>query len=107
MIKLCNVVYRKVGLILLLTMFVSACSTVTIRPYGGSKDNSKPNYVDSKPFYFGGPFGKHKVDVNDVCDGNDVTQMQTVMTSSDWFFSIITIGIYTPRTAKVWCEADQ
>lgn len=107
MYKETNAMYRKAGLILLLTTFITACSTVTIRPNGGAKDNSQPNYVDSKPFYFGGPFGKHKIDVNDVCEGNEVTQMQTVTTSSDWFFSFITLGIYTPRTAKVWCEVDK
>lgn len=107
MYKKSNHMYRKVGLLLLLTSFISACSTVTVRPKGGAKDNSQPYYMDSKPFYFGGPFGKHKVDVNEACEGRDVTQVQTVTTASDWFFSLITVGIYTPRTAKVWCEEGQ
>jgi hypothetical protein len=97
-------VFRKIGLLLLLATVASACSTVTIRPKGGMKDSSQADYIDSKPFYLGGPIGKHKVDVNEVCEGNEVTQMQTVMTSSDWFFSLITLGLYTPRTARVWCE---
>ncbi|MBX2847175.1 MAG: Bor family protein [Acidiferrobacterales bacterium] len=100
-------VYKTAMVVLLLTTFATACSTVTVRPKGGAKDNSTPSYIDSKPFYFGGPFGTHKVDVNEVCEGNEVTQMQTVTTSSDWFFSFITLGVYTPRTAKVWCEEDQ
>ncbi len=101
-----NTVYRKIGMLLLVITAISACSTVTIRPQGGSKDSSQADYIDSKPFYFGGPIGKHKVDVNKACEGKEVTQMQTVTTSSDWFFSLITLGIYTPRTAKVWCEED-
>lgn len=100
-------VCRNLGLLLVLTTVISACSTVTIRPHGGLKDSSPADYIDSKPFYFGGPIGVHKVDVNQACEGREVTQMQTVMSSSDWFFSIITFGIYTPRTAKVWCEDMQ
>jgi len=107
MYKRNNSVYGKVGLLLLLTTAIAACSTVTIRPQGGVKDSSRADYIDSKPFYLGGPIGKHKVDVNEVCEGKEVTQMQTVTTSSDWFFSVITFGIYTPRTAKVWCEEGQ
>lgn len=99
-------VFQKIGLVLLLAAIVSACSTVTVRPYGGPKDRSQADYIDSKPFYLGGPIGKHKVDVNEACEGKEVTQMQTLTTSSDWFLSIITLGIYTPRTAKVWCEEE-
>lgn len=102
-----NTVYGKVSLLFALVVTISACSTVTVRPQGGTKDSSKADYIDSKPFYFGGPIGMHKVDVNEACEGNEVTQMQTVSTSSDWFFSVITLGIYTPRTAKVWCEEEQ
>ncbi|GHA03141.1 hypothetical protein GCM10008090_10130 [Arenicella chitinivorans] len=102
-----NTLLRKITLSVLLTTFITACSTVTIRPNGGDKDNSPPDYLDSKPFYFGGPIGKHKVDVNEACEGSDVTQMQTVTTSSDWFLSLLTLGIYTPRTAKVWCKEGQ
>lgn len=98
--------YRKVALLFLLISLVTACSTVTIRPQGGVKDSSQADYIDSKPFYFGGPIAKHKVNVNEVCEGSEVTQMQTVTTASDWFFSIITLGFYTPRTAKVWCEEE-
>lgn len=107
MYKKSNTRYKKIGLLLLLTTVITACSTVTIRPKGGTKDNSRADYIDSKPFYFGGPIGMHKVNVNEACEGNEVTQMQTVTTSSDWIFSLITLGIYTPRTAKVWCEGEQ
>ncbi|MFT7111418.1 MAG: hypothetical protein ACI9PC_000019 [Porticoccaceae bacterium] len=83
---------------------LSACSSVTMRPEGGDKDRSKPTYVESKPFYIIGIFGEHKVDVNEVCDGAAVSQMQTVMSSSDYVMSMLTFLVYTPRTAKVWCE---
>ena len=83
---------------------VSACSSVTVRTQGGEKDTSAPSYIDSKPFYFWGIKGGHEVDVNEICEGAAVSQMQTVMTSSDWMFGYLTLFIYSPRTVKVWCE---
>lgn len=92
------------ALLVLFSVMLTACSSVTIRPDGGIKDTSEANYIDSKPFYVLGIFGKHKVDVNEACEGTDVLQMQTVTTSSDWILGVITFGIYSPRTAKVWCS---
>ncbi len=91
-------------LCLLLLVNLAACSSVTLRPTGGEKDNADPSYIDSKPFYLFGIFGEHEVDVNEACEGAEVTQMQTVITSSDYILSMLTLFIYTPRTAKVWCE---
>ena len=90
--------------ILCLTCFLSACSSVTVRPYGGEKDTSPPHYQDSKPFYFFAIFGEHDVNTSLICSERRVMQMQTVTSLSDWLQSVLTLFIYTPRTAKVWCE---
>jgi len=89
---------------LLITAQLTACSSVTLRPEGGEKDTTDPSYLDSKPFYLAGLIGEHKVDVNEVCEGAEVSQMQTVITGTDWLLSVVTLLIYAPRTAKVWCE---
>ena len=91
-------------ILLWLMMNLSACSSETIRPEGGEKDRSDPTYLDSKAFYFWGLKGTHYVDINDVCEGAKVSQMQTVVSSSDYILGLLTLGIYAPRTAKVWCE---
>lgn len=88
----------------MLLIFLSGCASVTVRPHGGVKDNSQADYVDSLPFYMAGLVGNHKVNVNEACEGREVTQMQTVTSLSDWLLSLMTLSIYSPRTAKVWCE---
>lgn len=93
-------------LFLLIIHNLLACSSVTIRPLGGEKDHSEPSYMDSKPFYFWGLKGEHDVDVNEVCEGAQVTQMQTIVTASDYLIGMVTLFIYAPRTAKVWCEDE-
>jgi hypothetical protein len=88
----------------LLAGSLAACSTVTMRPKGTAKLSSDPSYSDSKPFFLFGLIGEHSVDVKNVCGTRPVTQTQTQDTVGDTLLAIVTIGIYTPRTAKIWCE---
>lgn len=81
------------------------CSSVTVKPSGGLRLDSQANYIDSKPFYLG-IIGQHKVDVNEACEGSEVLQMQSLITANDFFLSLMTLFIYTPRTAKVWCSHE-
>ena len=89
---------------LCLTCFLSACSSVTVRPYGGDKDTSPPDYQDSKAFYILAIFGDHEVNTSLICSDRRVMQLQAVTSLSDWLVSLVTLFVYTPRTAKVWCE---
>lgn len=93
-------------LIAVLLCVTSGCSSVTLRPKGGDKDLGEPTYLDSKAFYLWGLVGEHKVDVNEVCEGADVLQMQSVTTLSDYLIGFVTLFIYAPRTAKVWCDEE-
>lgn len=95
---------KKMVLLTALFMLLQGCSSVTMRPYGGEKDIRKPDYSVSKTFWFWGIRGEHEVNVSQVCGDRRVTQMQTVLTLSDIARGLITLFIYAPRTAKVWCE---
>ena len=90
--------------LLIFVLLLSACSSVTMRPYGGSKEKRAPDYSDSKDYYFWGLMGEHEINTSEVCGDRRVEQMQAVITSSDWIRGIFTLFIYAPRTAKVWCE---
>jgi len=98
---------KKIISIVSILIVLQGCTSVTMRPYGGEKDIRKPDYAVSKTFWFWGLKGEHEVNVNTVCGKRRVTQMQTVMTLSDFARGLITLFIYAPRTAKVWCESEQ
>ena len=98
-----KVLLSKLLTAVLISLTLAACSSVTIRPEGGSKNRDEPSYLDSKRFYFWGLVGEHEIDVNALCEGAAVEQMQTVTTVSDFLLSTVTLYIYAPRTAKVWC----
>ena len=82
------------------------CSTVTVRPSGDERDSSDPTWQERQKFYWLGLSGESHIDVTRVCAGRDVTQMQTQQTVGDWFLGLVTLGIYAPRTAKVWCGVE-
>lgn len=87
-----------------LLLSLGACSTVTIRDKGTSKLSSDPSYESSKSYFFWGLGGEHHVDVKKVCGSSQPVQMQAQSTVVDSLLSIVTFGIYYPRTAKVWCK---
>lgn len=82
---------------------LAGCSTVTVNPAGTQKIASQPTYEEVKPFYMWGLVGEHTVDVTVVCGDKQVQQMQTQQTFVDGLLGGLTLGIYAPRTAKVWC----
>jgi hypothetical protein len=98
---------RRINLIMGIALLgLSACSTVTIAPQGEAKLASKPSYEESKPFYFWGLSGEHHINVLEVCNNKEPLQMQSQQTFSDGLFGLITLGIYAPHTAKVWCPKE-
>ncbi|HEY8279398.1 MAG TPA: Bor family protein [Bdellovibrionota bacterium] len=99
-------IFRHLTVILCILTF-AACSTVTVVPAGKGKISSKPNYEDSKSFFLLGIIGEHDVNISEVCGKNGARQMQSQRTFLDGFLTVITLGIYAPKTAKVWCEKEE
>lgn len=93
-------------LILVLTVMISACSSVTLRTDGAEKTKVNPDFQKSYDYWWWGLKGEHSVNVREVCKGRKVKQMQSVFTLKNAFVGLITLGIYQPRTARVWCEGE-
>lgn len=88
-----------------LCVVMTGCASVTISPDGKSKLSSEPNYQNTENFYFWGLTPDvNEVNVTDICAGEDVRQMQAQTTFVDGLLGAITLGIYSPRSVKVWCE---
>lgn len=85
---------------------LTACASVTIRPGGGPKLTTAPDYKKSKDYFFWGLGGVGIVDVVDICGENTVQQFQSHYTGLDVLYGFITLGIYMPETASVWCKAE-
>ena len=90
---------------LILLVALSGCYTVTIHPDATPKRIDEPNYQERYDYYLFGLIGENDVDVTQICSNKGVVQMQAQNTFVDVLLHIITLEIYTPRTAKVWCES--
>lgn len=98
-------IQKRKFLCLFILLWLVQCSSVTIPT--GEKDyalTSAPTYQERKPFYLAGLIGTASVDVNEVCKGKKVLQMQSLATFEDGLFTLFTLVIYSPKSVRVWCE---
>jgi hypothetical protein len=83
---------------------LAACSTITIRPEGTKTRHTDPTFQKSEDFYFWGLKNEFHVNALAACADKKIVQMQVQDTPKDVFYTIITLGIYSPRSVKIWCE---
>ena len=88
----------------MLTLITTGCYSVTSRPEGGFKVATKPDFEQRQDFYLWGLVGENHVDTKAVCGKNGATQMQSQMTFVDGLLGLVTLGIYAPQSARVWCK---
>ena len=58
-------------------------------------------------FFLWGLVGEETLDVRQFCSGGQVAQVRTGANFLTGLVSFVTIGIYAPRMAYVWCAAGQ
>lgn len=92
------------GLALVAAVMLMGCAPVTVRPDGGPKVSSPPDYQESKNYFFWGLGGVHTIDVTAVCGDAGMEQFQSRFTLVDRLLGFSTLGIYLPKTARVWCR---
>ena len=63
-------------------------------------------FEESKNYYLWGLVGEHRFDVNEIFGDKKVLQIQSQATFKNVLFGILTFGIYSPHTWKIWCGED-
>ncbi len=67
--------------------------------------NAAPRVEDSQTFWVSGIGQQKSVDAAKVCGGADkVAAVNVEQSGQDVLLGIVTLGIYTPRTARVFCK---
>ena len=89
---------------LLAAALLAGCASVTVRPEGGPKVGGAPDYEQTKNYFFWGLGGVHTIDVQEICGAKGVEQFQSQYTFKNGLLTVLTLGIYAPKTAKVWCK---
>ena len=95
--------YLKI-LSLLIFIFFTACQTVTIKPEGSqSRNDSKADYEKVHNFFLWGLVGEKYINVSTICPNREIKQIQTQSSFWNRVNYIVTLGIFSPKTARVWC----
>lgn len=84
-------------------LLASGCATQTglIQP----TQQVTPTYSKSQSFFISGIGQTQSVNAAEVCGGaSNVAKVQTLQSPKDVALGIVTFGIYTPRTANVYCK---
>lgn len=84
-------------------ILLSGCSTqvANFKP----TSNLQPTYEKSQAFFIGGIGQENTVDAAKICGGaENIAKVESSWSGSDILVGILTIAIYTPRTAKVYCQ---
>lgn len=84
-------------------LLASGCATQTalIQPTA----QVTPAYSESQTFFISGIGQQQSVNAAQVCNGAaNVAKVQTIQSPKDVALSVVTFGIYTPRTATVYCK---
>lgn len=90
----------------LLLLTLTSCASVTITQRGESDFQNRPQYEESKNFFFWGLIGEHHINVKEICMDKPVKQMQSKFSSWDVLWGSLSLGLYLPRTAIVWCQVE-
>lgn len=94
---------KKLPVLCLLSAVLSGCASQTLHMNHGSVDENADEEV-WQHFFVGGIAQKKTVDAAAICGGSSrVAQVETVADVWDALLAAITVGIYTPRTSKVYC----
>jgi len=96
----------KVAFICLFLSSLSGCYSVTLRPQGETKLISAPTKETSYDFFFWGLAKKYNLDGKALCPAaaSTVRQIQIQNSLVDGLLTVITLGIYAPRSVSVWCN---
>lgn len=71
----------------------------------GNGAGGAPRMEDSQAFFVSGIGQKSQVDAGKVCGGADkVDTVDVERTGLDVILGVVTLGIYTPATARVYCK---
>lgn len=98
---------KKLAMIAAVAALATGCATQTAYVNGSTVANTPatPTYNQSQKFWVGGIGQERVVNAAEVCAGaHKVAKVESKQEAKDVLFGAVTLGIYTPRTAKVYCK---
>lgn len=67
-------------------------------------ESGPPSYVDHVDGYAFGLIGAGRFNLGQICMDQTPVAIRQGLTAPDVLFTLVSLGIYSPTTIKVWCE---
>lgn len=84
-------------------LFLSACSNQTAYIHG--KVPSKLSYEENQAFFVGGIGQERTVNAVEICGSEEkISKVESQLTAGNILVGMVTLGIYTPRVSRVYCQ---
>ena len=83
--------------------FQMSCSHVNIEMASGIKNTTA--FTHYSHYLLFGLIGLDTLDVDKLCQDQNLVQVENYFTAEDVLFMLTTVGLYTPKSTKIWCEA--
>ncbi|KHA61511.1 lipoprotein bor [Vibrio variabilis] len=94
---------KKVMIIAALSVLATGCAQQTF--VMSKEETSKPTTTQSHHFFIDGLAQKKEVDAAGTCGSADkVAKVEVQKTFVNGLLEFVTLGIYTPREARVYCK---
>lgn len=94
---------KKILSLLVLSLVVSGCAQQT---FTMSAEENETTLKESQHFFINGLGQDKEIDAAAVCNGTDkVAKVEVQETFVNGLLRTITLGIYTPREARVFCKS--
>lgn len=84
------------------TLLLSACSTQTayVKSHTG-----KLTFEENQTFFLFGIGQEETINAVQVCGSEEkIAKVESELTGSNILLTLVTLGIYTPRHARVYCQ---
>jgi len=93
---------KKLMMIAFVAVALSGCAQQTFRINSGVAE--KPTQETKQTFFVNGIGQSKTIDAAQVCGGADkVIRTEVQESGTDVLLRVVTLGIYTPREARVYC----
>ncbi|MDE0119932.1 MAG: hypothetical protein OXM55_08010 [Bdellovibrionales bacterium] len=91
-------------IIILLTIICInlSCASISMELEPNSKKSTSFNHYSHYVFF--GLIGNDSLNIKQACMEGTPVHIQNYFTFEDFLFAISTIGLYSPKSTKIWCQ---
>ncbi|MGY6213513.1 Bor family protein [Methylolobus aquaticus] len=87
-------------------LLATGCATQTFYINPSASASSVPTKQQEQSFIFRGVGQTESIDAAKICgDSSKVVKVEATYTATDGLFEFLTLGIYAPRAARVYCAS--